>query len=214
MNHEAIHPKKTFKSNLRSIFLRGLAVLFPIYLTILLLQFLIHAMSKPVAPLVRWIIGTIEVELSPGITELIVQILSFIITLGLIAAIGIITGIVIGKKFVSYSENLLSRLPVVRTIYKTFKEITSIVTGQSAMQSNQVVAVKLPQNAGMTLGFVTGKLDIGDGETKNLIFVPTVPNISSGFLLLLNPDQYLTTRLTSEQAVRLVISAGILNKDD
>ncbi len=215
MNTES--PVKKPGSRLRSNIVRGLAVLFPVYLTYLMMSFLIRSCAKPLSPLFRWIalkthLGMAGVDHPRWILDSIIMVTSLVVTLALVIGVGAIAQRVIGRKLFHLLESILDRVPLIRTIYKTFREITRIMTGEATQAYKKVVYVTLPGELGMVLGFTTGKISINNSEEFHTVFVPTVPNITTGFLLLLKPDQFKETDLTPEEGLRIIISAGILNK--
>ncbi len=196
---------------IRRNFVRGLAALIPLYLTFLMVQFLIHSLTRPLTPAARWVTQFLGFDINPQITEIIVIATSFIITLTAIVFVGLIAQRVVGRRIVGLYERILDKLPVVRTIYKAFREFTRILTGDAVSAYRKVVYVNLPGNSGRVLGFITGSLDPGDGTTYHTVFIPTTPNISTGFLLLMKPDEFYETSLTPDEGLRVILSVGILS---
>jgi len=200
---------------IRRNFVRGLAALVPLYLTFLMVQFLIHSLTRPLTPAARWVTQFLGFDINPQITEIIVISTSFLVTFIAIVFVGLIAQRVVGRRFVNLYEKILDKLPVVRTIYRAFREFTRILTGDAVSAYRKVVYVKLPGNTGRALGFITGSLDPGDGTTYHTVFIPTTPNISTGFLLLMKPDEFFETDMTPDEGLRVILSVGILsNRND
>jgi len=200
---------------LRANIVRGLAVLFPVYLTFLLLRFLIRAFSKPLTPAFRWLAEEYDLTMITGSAlaiESLIVAASLAVTLILLAIVGAIAQKVIGRKIVSFFESLLEKVPLIRTIYRTFRELTRIMTGEAAHTYKKVVYLNLWDDSGKALGFITGSVELVKGDVYHTVFVPTAPNITSGYLLLLKPDQYKETSITPEDGLRIIISAGVLSQ--
>jgi len=202
---------RTFTARVRNNLVRGIAVLFPVYLTFVLLQFLIRIFSKPLTPAARWITRFFDLEINPLMTETMIVTSSPIVTLVLLVIVGLIAQKVIGARIVSFFERILNRLPIIRTIYRATRELTRIMTGDSAHSYRKVVCLTLPGEIGKVLGFITGSIDPGDGIEYHTVFVPTTPNITTGFLLLMKADQFVETNLTPEEGLRFILSAGVLS---
>ncbi len=211
-----MEPEKTRKSDkgkFRRNIIKGIAVLFPVYLTFIMIRFLIGAFSKPLTPIFRWLAEEkylTFIEDQWIINGLIVGV-SLVVTVILLSIVGAIAQRMIGRRIVDFFEGILGKLPLIRTIYKAFRELTRILTGEAADAYKKVVYVELPGQTGKVLGFITGSITLKDHGYFHTVFVPTAPNITTGFLLLLNSDQFVETHLTPEEGLRIVISAGVLN---
>ncbi|MBN1354927.1 DUF502 domain-containing protein [bacterium] len=201
-------------SRARSNFVKGLVVLFPMYFTFLMIQFLIRWLSKPLTPAVRWVMDRLNFNASTPVTDAIVIMSSLTLTLIFIGIVGAIAQKVIGRKTVELFERILEKVPVIRTIYKTFREITRIMTGEATRSFQKTVYIDLPEDTGKVLGFITGSILMNDGRLYHSVFVPTTPNITTGFLLLLRPEQIRHTHLSPEEGLRFVLSAGVLSNHE
>ncbi|MBN1297901.1 DUF502 domain-containing protein [bacterium] len=208
-------PKRSIYHRLRSNLVRGLAVLFPFYLTYLMLRFLIHAFSQPLSSKIKWVLQQLELEtqINSQLENALVVLTSFVITLLLILFVGALAQRVIGRKIMHVLEATFERLPLVRTIYKTFRELTRIMTGDAADTYKKVVEIPLPGiPSGRLLGFVTGSMVLDNGIRYLTVFVPTAPNVTTGFLVFLKSEDVTETSLTPEEGIRMMISAGILSR--
>lgn len=206
--------KKTPYHRIRGNLVRGLAVLFPFYLTIIMVRFLIRTISKPLSQPIRWIANqfAFDIMAQPAIENTLVVGVSLLLTLLLVLFVGMLAQRVFGRRLMKMFEATFERLPLVRTIYKTFKEITRILTGDTGEAYKKVVLVPLPGSPGKIIGFITGTMSFDDKVPYLLVFVPTVPNISTGFLLLLPQKEIIETTLTPDEAFKIIVSIGILNK--
>jgi uncharacterized membrane protein len=206
--------QKSSRSRIQSNIVRGLVVLFPAYFTFILIQFLIRWLSKPLTPALRWSMDQLNFKASPLLTEWIIILSSLTLTLIFIGIIGSIAQKMFGRRIVAFLEKTLAKVPVIRTIYKTFREITRIMTGEAALSNQKTVYIDLPGNTGKVLGFITGSITLNDGKLYQTVFVPTTPNITTGFLLLLLPDQIHFTHLSPDEGLRTVLSAGVLTNEE
>ncbi len=144
----------------------------------------------------------------PGIGLLIVIIF--------ITFVGSLTPGLIGRTLLKAGESIVSRMPVVRSMYSAIKQIMETVMSTNSNSFREVVLVEYPRKGLWVIAFVTGdtKGEISKvlNRNKNLIniFVPTTPNPTSGFLLFVPKKDLVYLKMSVEQAVKLVISGGIV----
>ena len=115
-------------------------------------------------------------------------------------------------------EKLLGRLPVVRTVYGATKQIMETVMASQSDAFREVVLIEYPRRGIWAIGFVTGstKGEVQNMSSENLInvFVPTTPNPTSGFLLFFPREDTISLDMGVEEAVKMVVSGGIVTPDD
>ena len=123
----------------------------------------------------------------------------------------------IGRSMINYAENLVLRMPVVRSIYSGVKQIAETVFAQSDRSFEEACLIEYPRKGIWAIGFVstTAKGEInrrgGDEEEQLLsVFVPTTPNPTSGFLLFFPEKDVIKLDMSVEDAAKLVISAGLV----
>lgn len=206
--------KRSFYTRLRANLVRGLAVLFPFYLTLIMVRFLLRTFSKPLSPAIRWIAQHLayDIQADPALENLVIISVSLIVTFIAIVFVGAFAQRVIGRRIMHLFDVIFDRLPFIRTIYRTFREFARIVTGDTASNYKKVVEIALPGiPSGRLLGFVTGSMVMEDGIRYLTIFVPTAPNVTTGFLIFLKEEDVSETSLTPEEGLRMMISAGILS---
>lgn len=136
-----------------------------------------------------------------------------IVILGLVL-IGALTANIIGRMFFSMSGALLARLPFVSTVYGAVRQILETILASKSDAFREVVLVEYPRRGVWVIGFVTGatKGEIQARSAENLVnvFVPTTPNPTSGFLLFVDRDDLHTLSMSVEEAVKMVVSGGIV----
>ena len=138
--------------------------------------------------------------------------------------IGILVGIVIfyviglvistrgGRKVMNWKDALMNRIPVVKTVYGVTQQATTTLTSQ--YRFTRVVFIEWPREGMVAMGFVTGRAYAADtGQSLVVIYIPTVPNPTSGNMAFIIEDDVMETDLTVEDAMRLVFSGGIVLPD-
>ena len=120
----------------------------------------------------------------------------------------------IGKKFLDLFNNLLKRIPILRTIYSALGQMTETFTKGEKTQKN-VVLIEYPRKGTWAVGFATkensGELNDKTGKKLVNVFVPTTPNPTSGFLLMFPEDEVVYLDMTFEEASKFIVSAGTSN---
>jgi uncharacterized membrane protein len=205
-------PVMTFGGRMRAYFLTGILVSAPISITILLAKVFIDFVDRQVTPLIPAAYNP-ETYLPFGIPGLGLLIVIIVLTL-----IGMLTAGFVGKLFVRISEAVLARMPVISGIYSAMKQIFQTVLAQKSQAFRQAVMIEYPRRGIWAIGFITGTTE---GEVQNLteetcvnIFLPTTPNPTSGFLLFVPKDDLIPLNMTVEQAVKMIISGGIVTPED
>jgi len=193
--------------HVRSRLISGLFVLVPLYITIFVLGALFNAMAK--ASFVRPLLETLSEKLSPNA---ITAIAIFVFVL-MVYLVGLITAQLVGKRLVTAVEGVILKIPLVRNIYSTSKQIVDTISPAGREAFKSVVFVDFPRVGIKSIGFVTGSFIDEQGKSFCKVFVPTAPNPTSGFLLIVTPDQLSETNITVEDALKLIISGGVLSHD-
>ena len=197
-------PKKSIFARIRNNFIAGIVVLIPIgitlYLTLAIVKVSSRILPKEINP------NNYLPYNIPGI-EIIIAIL-------LITLIGWLSLSFIGKKLLNIFDNILNKIPILRTIYSAFAQMLETFT-KSQVSKKNVVLVEYPRKGTWAVGFATNK---NTGEIKNKIgqevvnvFVPTTPNPTSGFLLMFPKKDVIYLDITFEQASKFIVSAGSTN---
>ena len=211
-------PRRRFFGRLRNAFLTGLIVAAPLGITFWILFGVIELIDGAVVPLLppaynpqAYIDRHLGVEAHiPGIGLVIVLVgLTFI---------GFMTANFVGRMVVRTGENILGRMPVVRSIYGALKQIFQTVLESSSRSFREVVLVEYPRRGIWAIGFITS---ITEGEVQATIaddvvnvFLPTTPNPTSGFLLFVPRAHLVTLDMTVEEGIKMVVSAGIVTPAD
>lgn len=188
--------------NLRSDFFYGVIVILPTLVTFWLLYATINLISGPL----RNLFG-----------DNVPSIVAFFITIALITLIGITTRNFIGKAVLKFFEGMMVKIPIVNIFYKSVKQV---VTAFSLNKKSfiEAVLVEYPRKDVWALAFVTqnnitgmvdknGK-DMGAGKVS--LFLPTTPNPTSGFFILVNKDEIVHLAISVEESIKVLMSAGVV----
>ena len=196
--------KKSLTLKLRNYFFTGVIVLVPIGFTHYLSKFLINFSTK-----------LVPAGLNPN-TYLPYSIpgIEIILTIMFITIVGGLSLSFIGKKFLQLVDDLFKRIPILRTIYSAIGQMTDSFREQEGNKKS-VVLVEYPRKGSWAVGFAT-KENTGEIKTKtklNLVnvFVPTTPNPTSGFLLMIPKEELVYLDMTFEEASKFIVSAGTSN---
>ena len=197
----AINKKKSFALKLRNYFFTGIIVLIPIGFTLYLSKFLINFSTRLVPSGLNP--NTYLPYAIPGI--------EIILTIIFITVVGGLSLTFIGKKFLQIIDDLFKRMPILRTIYSAIGQMTDSFREQEGNKKS-VVLVEYPRKGSWAVGFAT-KENTGEIKAKtniNLVnvFVPTTPNPTSGFLLMIPKDDLIYLDMTFEEASKFIVSAG------
>jgi uncharacterized membrane protein len=137
--------------------------------------------------------------------------IGFLATLVLVYLIGILAANVLGRRLLHYGESLLLRVPIVKSIYGSAKQVVQTVSLPEGTQFKSVVMIEFPCAGMWALGFNTGTIQDQEGRVWVKVYVPTTPTPTSGFLELLPLEKVRQTNLTVEDAMKMIISGGIIS---
>ena len=196
--------KKSFALKLRNYFFTGVIVLIPIGFTLYLAKILIKLSSK-ILP--EGINPNTYLNFSiPGI--------EIILTILFITIIGGLSLSFLGRKFLQLVDDLFKKIPILRTIYTAFTQMTETFT-QNKNNKKNVVLVEYPRKGTWAVGFATkdNKGEIKNKTNKDLVnvFIPTTPNPTSGFLLMFPKEDIIYLDISFEEASKFIVSAGTSN---
>ena len=198
--------KKSLLARLRNNFIAGIVVLIPIGITLYLTIFIIKISGN-----------IIPKEINPNnYLPFDIPGVEILIALFLITFIGWVSLSFIGKKFFEIFNNFLKKIPILRTIYSAIGQMTETFT-KSDNSEKSVVLLEYPRKQIWVVGFATkenkGIIKNKIGEDLINVFVPTTPNPTSGFLLMLPKKDLIYLDTTFEQASKFIVSAGTTNID-
>ena len=196
--------KVSLLSRFRNYFIAGVVVLIPIGITLYLTIFIIN-ISSVILPK----------EINPNhYLPFDIPGLEILISIILITFIGWLSLSFIGRKLLNIFNNLLKKIPILRTIYSAVGQMTQTFGAQSSTKKS-VVLVQYPKQGSWAVGFVTKENsgEISRKVDKKLVnvFIPTTPNPTSGFLLMFPKDEVIYLNMSFEEASKFIVSAGTVN---
>ena len=196
--------RRSILVNFRNYFIAGVVVLIPLGITIYFTLFLINISSK-----------ILPKELNPNhYLPYDIPGVEIIISIFLITFIGWLSLSFIGKKLLEIFNNILKRIPFLRTVYSAIAQMIETFTKREEGKKN-VVLVEYPRKGSWAVGFATkdNTGEITNKTKKNLVnvFIPTTPNPTSGFLLMFPKEEIIYLDMTFEEASKFIVSAGTSN---
>ncbi|BBO17676.1 conserved hypothetical protein [Candidatus Brocadia pituitae] len=203
-----------FKKDVRKRMLTGLLLILPVYVTFFVVKFLFSFVGGTLSPVVKKILQLNGVALpKTSLDEFFVTFFGLILTFIALYFIGIFAANFIGKAIITYFENLLTKTPIVRNIYSSVKQIIHSVSMPGKQSFKRVVLIDFPKEGAKSIGFVTGVSNYNN-DKKLCIFIPTIPNPTTGFLIFTTESEIIDTNLTVEEAFKALFSAGVLIPDN
>ena len=140
------------------------------------------------------------------------RVVALILFVALTTAVGRVTRLVVGKRMVTATESIITRVPLLNKTYGFMKEISQTLLSGKKTMFQRVVLVEFPRTGVYSIGFVTspteGEIQEKTGEEVINVFVPTTPNPTSGFLILVPRGQLIDLKMTVAEGMKLVISGG------
>ena len=198
--------KKSIFSKIRNNFIAGIVVLIPIGITLYLTLFLIRISGQ-----------IIPKEINPNnYLPFDIPGIEILMAIVIITLIGWLSLSFLGKKFFEFFNHILKKIPILRTIYSAIGQMTETFTKSDGKQKS-VVLLEYPRKAIWAVGFATkeneGLIKDKVGEDIINVFVPTTPNPTSGFLLMVPKKDLIYLNVSFEQASKFIVSAGTTNID-
>jgi uncharacterized membrane protein len=141
---------------------------------------------------------------------------SSLISVGvLIYGIGRLGATVLGVRFVTAANKLVARIPIIQFIYGASKETINAIQmlNNNENAEKYVVLIEYPRPGLFALGFVTGEQKIADGRVMASVYIPTVPNPTSGMLAIVDSEELVITDIPTKEAMRIVLSGGLLSSE-
>ena len=199
-------------ARLRAYFLAGVLVTAPVAITFYIVWLIVSFIDDRVSRLIPARYNP-ENHLPFGIPGL-----GLVIAVVVLILIGAVTAGYIGRVIVRLSDAILARMPVVRSIYGATKQIFETVLAHKSTAFRQVCLVEYPRRGVWSLGFVTGTT-VGEVQERTSdqvvnVFLPTTPNPTSGFLLLVPTRDLVLLEMSVEDGIKMVISGGIITPPD
>ena len=193
--------------NLRKYLITGLLVWLPIVVTVLLFRFLITLMDQTLILLPPQIRPETLIGFTlPGL-GLILTILVLLIT-------GIFAANIVGRSMVNFGEQIFERIPVVRSVYTAAKNFAEIVFSDTGQSFKKVLLIQYPRKGVYSLAFQTstslGEVQKKTGSDVVCTFVPTTPNPTSGFIIIVPKEDVIEMDMEVDEAFKMIVSLGVV----
>jgi len=196
-------------NKIKRSFLAGLATIVPVALTVYVLQVVLKITitlgGKVSEPLKQFVDVTF-----PGF-NLLSSIIGLIVVILALILIGALARNVLGKRVVTWLESIFKNIPLIGMIYTTTKQIMESISGGGAHSFEKVVYIEYPRKNIWTLGFVTSESTNQSNEEFYHLFVPTTPNPTSGFFLIIPKEDTSDAGVNVEEGFRMIVSSGIVS---
>ena len=189
----------------------GVLVIIPIGLTYIVMSFVIGKLDKLMAPVMTWIILRLHLPLPqdfhlPGLGFILICLFVFII--------GLVTTNFLGKQLLRAWDYLMHQVPFVRGIYKTIQKVVVTISRPGKSPFEQMVLVRYPHPSSRMIGLIScdehGEVSDRMGEDLVNVFLPLLPNVTLGFMLILPRDQIVPLKMTREEGIKYLMSFGIV----
>jgi len=189
----------------------GLLIWVPLVITVWVLSFLVDTLDQSLLLLpVSWQPRSWIGFHIPG--------LGVLMTLAVVLATGVLAANIIGQRMVQYWEGLLARIPIFKSLYFSVKQVSDTLFSSSGLAFRKALLVQYPRQGSWTIAFLTGQ---PGGDVANhlkgdyvSVYVPTTPNPTSGFFLMMPAADVVELNISVDAALKYIISMGVVPPDD
>lgn len=184
---------------IRRYFIGGLLFWLPIWATYVVVRFLLELMDR-------------SVNLLPAQYRTDIPGIGLLLTIVILFVTGLLVTNFIGSKIISWWEKLLSRIPLVRSIYTAVKQVTEALLHPSGKSFRKVLLIEFPRRGLYSLAFQTSDAPFHAPDEEGdyiTVFVPTSPNPTSGFLMVVHEAEVTELKMTVEEGLKTIISVGV-----
>ncbi len=204
-------------SRIRPLFVTGLVIILPLVITVWLLRLLftlVHGISTPlILRILAWVNPPLAED--PAFSTYGAPLIGLILTLVLVVLVGALATNLLGRRLVEAFDRIMMRLPLIKGIYGGARQLLDAMNRKTS-SFQRVVAVEYPRKGIYTVGFVTRDqttLRVAGGVSPQgytLVFLPTSPNPTSGWLVAVRDGDLLPLDLSIEEGVKLIVSGGLV----
>lgn len=206
---------KTGKSHFfRNTMITGFLILIPLFVTYILIAFIFDLLSNTGAPIMKALFQLLKIDDLAWLQPL-VPLINLILSLFLIFLMGLFGTNIVGARILATLNSLVMRLPFVRSIYGAVKQMVETFHGPGR-SFQRVVLIQYPSKGFWMMGLVAAErrdqIELGPSEKMLSVFIPTTPNPTSGFLVLVPHEDVIDTDYNVEEAFKFIVSSGIVGK--
>jgi len=208
-----------FRALLKTRIVAGLLTVVPICVTWVVVKFVFDAMrfmTQPIAQSVAKSIVERNKAILPSKVETyvdwIVPVMAVLLTLFFLYLLGLLSANVVGRRLIHMIETLFAKLPLIKTIYRSTKQVVTTLGGGQSQHFQRVVLVESPRTGMKCIGFLTSVMTDSDtGRQMANVFIATTPNPAVGYMQIVPLEAVSETGWTVEEAIKLLMSGGILS---
>lgn len=190
-------------NKIKNYILAGLLVWLPIGLTVWVVKFVINFIDQIIPNMPGKIFG------------LYVPLANIIIGIFVLFITGMITKNFLGQKLVDLSDQIISHIPIIKSIYRGIKQVSDTLLSRKGAAFSKPILVKFPHNESWTIAFITGTpnhklMKLTDDQEYVNVYVPTTPNPTSGYFIIVNKKDTKELDMSVDEALKYVISMGVV----
>ncbi len=194
---------------LRNYFLTGIVVAAPIGITIYLTWAFVHWVDRQVKPLIPAVYNP------DSYLPFSVPGVGLLFAILMLTLLGFMTASLLGRSIVSFGEQLLDRVPLVRNLYRGLRQLFQTVLSQSSRSFQKVVLIEYPRKGVWRVGFLVTKArgEVGErlaADDVMAVFIPNSPNVTAGFLVYVPRREVTILDMSVEEGAKMIISAGLV----
>lgn len=193
---------------MKKYFITGLLIWIPLTITFMVLAWIVSTLDQ----IITWLPNEAQPTAVFGFN---IPGFGVLMSLLIILVTGLVTANVLGQKLVQLWEAILARIPVVKSIYYSVKQVSDTLFSSSGQAFRKALLVQYPREGAWTIAFLTGKP--GGDAAKHLsgdyvsVYVPTTPNPTSGFFLMLPRQDVIELDMSVDEALKYIISMGVVS---
>jgi uncharacterized membrane protein len=191
---------------LKKYFITGLLIWVPLAITAWVLSLIVRTMDQSLLLLP-------EVLQPERLIGFYIPGIGALMTLLIVLGTGLITANILGQKLVRFWEGVLSRIPVVKSVYYSVKQVSDTLFSSSGEAFRKALLVEYPRKGSWTIAFMTGTPggDVVNHLTNHVsVYVPTTPNPTSGFFLMMDKSEVIELDMSVDEALKYIISMGVV----
>ena len=199
-------------------FITGVIFLFPAVVTIIAMVYTVNFLTKPFLAVAESYLGRYELFSSPFLLTLLSKCMILAVLLLLIAAVGFLGRLYFAHALFKMGARLIEKIPFVNKIYKSARDVIETLFAEKRQSFTQVVLAPFPHNGALGIGMITIDCEQQESDKDHLglisVFMPATPNPTMGFMLLLKREQLIFLDMSVEEALKTVISCGVMFSDN
>jgi len=212
--NETPHKRSFFHANFEKNLLAGLLTIAPLIAVWLVFDFFLNVLSEAGHPLATGLTDFLDAQvpaLAPILANAAVRwLIAVLVALLALYSIGAVASRVIGQRLIDLFERIITRIPIVQTIYSASKKLVDVLR-QKPDEAQRVVLIDFPREGLKTLAFVMRVFpDSKTGQELATVFVPTAPNPTTGYLEIVPVAELIPTDIPLDQAMAMILSGGAL----